>query len=214
MSTKKRIAEATIARLSVYARALCELDEKGMEIISSDELGEKVGCTGAQIRKDLSFFGEFGEIGKGYHVRDLKDALSQVLGIDREWNVALVGAGYLGSALAAYPQFDKRGFVFRAVFDNDIRKVGKRWGSVPIQHVSELPETVRERNISIGIIAVPAQAAQEIAEMLVASGVRAVLNFAPTRVAVPEDVRVRDVDLSTELECLSYFLTSEAGPGT
>ena len=211
MSSKRRIAEATIARLSVYARALCDLGEEGVEIVSSDELGEKVGCTGVQIRKDLSFFGEFGETGKGYHVRELNDALSRVLGIDKRWKVALVGAGHLGSALLAYPQFEERGFSIEAVFDNDARKIGRERGKVRVLDVLELPETVRERDIRIGIIAVPAQVAQEIADMLVSSGVRAMLNFTPARVSVPEDVRVRNVDLSRELECLSYFLTNEAG---
>lgn len=211
MSSKRRIAEATIARLSVYARALCELDERGVEIISSDELGERIGCTGVQIRKDLSFFGEFGETGKGYYVRDLKDALSRILGIDKKWNMALVGAGNLGSALLAYPGFKERGFDIIAVFDKDLRKIGKTWENVTIQDISELPEAVKERDIRIGIIAVPAQVSQEIADILVSGGVRAILNFTPARIAVPEGVKLCDVDLSTELECLSYFLTNEAG---
>ncbi|MFQ6067269.1 MAG: redox-sensing transcriptional repressor Rex [bacterium] len=214
MSDKRKIAEAAIARLSTYNRALDELDREGVEIISSDELGERSGYSAAQIRKDLSCFGEFGKAGRGYYVKELKEVISQILGVDRTWNVALVGAGNLGSALLAYLGFRERGFKIVAVFDNDLRKIGKRWENVVLQDISEMPEKIKEQDIQIGIIAVPAEVAQRVADMLVFSGIRAILNFAPTRIVVPDHVRLRTADLSRELECLSYFLTSEAVFGT
>ena len=210
MSDKRKIAEAAIARLSIYNRALGELETKGVEVVSSSELGDGIGCSAAQIRKDLSFFGEFGETGKGYFVRDLKDAVSRILGVDRKWNVALAGAGHLGSALLAYPGFRQRGFNIVAVFDNDLCKIGKRWEDIVIQDMSELPRTVKEQNIRIGIVSALAQVSQEIVDMFVSCGVRAILNFAPVSITVGEGVELRNVDLSTELECLSYFLTNEA----
>jgi redox-sensing transcriptional repressor len=210
MGYKKRIAEAAVARLCSYNRALDELDREGAEIISSDELGERTGYNAAQIRKDLSCFGEFGKVGRGYYVKELKEAISQILGIHRTWNVALVGAGNLGSALLAYPGFRERGFKIVAVFDNDLRKIGKKWEDVTLQDISEMSEKIKEQDIQIGIIAVPAEVAQQVADMLVFSGIRAILNFAPARIVVPEGVELRTAELSSELECLSYFLTNVA----
>jgi len=209
MAHKRRVAEAVVARLSTCCRALDELDREGVEIISSEELGERAGYSAAQIRKDLSSFGEFGKVGKGYYVKELKETICQILGIDRTWNVALAGVGNLGSALLAYPGFKERGFKIVAVFDNDLRKIGKKWENIILQDVSEMTEKIREQDIQIGIIAVPAAVAQGVADMLVFNGIRAILNFAPTRIVVPEGVRLRTADLSRELECLSYFLTSE-----
>ncbi len=213
MSWKKRITQVVVARLSTYNRALDELDRENVEIISSGELGERTGYSAAQIRKDLSFFGEFGQVGKGYYVKELKDAISQILGLDRTWNVALVGAGNLGSALLAYPGFVERGFKIVAVFDNDLRKIGKKWEDVVLQDISEMQEKIKKENIQIGIIAVPAKTAQQVANMLVLGGIRAILNFAPVRVIVPEGVELRSAELSSELECLSYFLTNEKAVG-
>lgn len=210
MDNKRKFAKVVITRLSIYNRVLSKIEKERVEIISSDELGDRVGYSAAQIRKDLSYFGEFGEIGKGYYVRDLKNAISRILGVDRKWNVALAGAGHLGSALLAYPEFRQRGFNIVAVFDNDLSKIGKKWGSIVIQDTSELPKTVKEQNIRIGIIAVPTQVSQEITNMLTSCGVRAILNFAPANITVPKGVELRNVDLSTELECLSYFLINEA----
>ncbi len=210
MGNKRIIAKVVITRLSIYNRALSEIKKRGVEIISSNELGDITGYSAAQIRKDLSCFGEFGEIGKGYFVRDLKDAVSRILGVDRKWNVALAGAGHLGSALLAYPGFRQRGFNIVAVFDNDLCKIGKRWEDIVIQDMSELPRTVKEQNIRIGIVSATAQVSQEIVDMFVSCGVRAILNFAPVSITVGEGVELRNVDLSTELERLSYFLTNEA----
>lgn len=209
MSWKKRIAQAVVPRLSTYNRVLDKLCREGVEIISSDRLGEKTGYSAAQIRKDLSFFGEFGQVGRGYYVKELRDAISQILGLDRTWKVALVGAGNLGSALLAYPGFRERGFKIVAVFDNDLRKIGKKWEDVVLHDISEIAEKVKEKEIQIAIMAVPAEAAQQVANMLVFSGIRAILNFAPARIVVPEDVELRSAELSGELECLSYFLTNE-----
>lgn len=213
MSWKRRIAQTVVPRLSTYNRVLDKLDREGVEIISSEELGERTGYSAAQIRKDLSFFGEFGQVGKGYYVKELKDAISQILGLDRTWNVALVGAGNLGSALLAYPGFRERGFKIVAVFDNDLRKIGKKWEDVVLHDISEIPERAKEEEIQIGIIAVPAEAAQRVANMLISSGIRAILNFAPVRIVVPEDVELRSAELSSELECLSYFLTNGKAVG-
>ncbi len=210
MSDKRKIAEAVITRLSIYNRALGEIGKEGLEIISSDELGNRIGYSAAQIRKDLSCFGEFGEVGKGYFVQDLRDVISHILGVDRKWNVALAGAGHLGSALLAYPGFKQWGFNIVAVFDNDLAKIGKKWESIVIQDISELAKTVKEQDIRIGAIAVPPQVSQEIVDMFTSCGIRAILNFATASITVPEGVKLRNVDLATELECLSYFLTNEA----
>ncbi len=166
MRAKGKIPEVTIRRLSVYARVLRKLGKEGTQVVSSDELGERTGGSGAQIRKDLSFFGEFGKTGRGYYVKDLEDSISRILGIDRRWGMALVGVGQLGSALLAYPGFRERGFDIVAVFDNDLRKIGKTWENVTIQDISELPQVVKERNIRIGIVAVPAPVSQETADLL------------------------------------------------
>lgn len=213
MNWKRRVAQTVVPRLSTYNRVLDKLCREGVEIISSEGLGEKTGYNAAQIRKDLSFFGEFGQVGRGYYVKELKDAISQILGLDRTWKVALVGAGNLGSALLAYPGFRERGFKIVAVFDNDLRKIGKKWEDVVLHDISEIAEKVKEKEIQIAIIAVPAEAAQQVANMLVFSGIRAILNFAPARIVVPEDVELRSAELSGELECLSYFLTNEKAVG-
>ncbi len=205
----KKIAEATILRLSIYNRTLHKLERERVEIISSFELGDKIGYSADQIRKDLSFFGYFGKSGKGYYVRDLINAISRILGVDGKWDVALVGAGNLGRALLTYPEFRERGFYIVAVFDNDLSKVGKRLGNIVIQDISELPKTVKELNIRIGIITVPAQVSQENANLLTSSGIKAILNFAPSVITVPESVKLRNTDPCAELEFLTYFLTNK-----
>ncbi len=205
----KIIAEATIVRLPIYNRALHKLEREGVDIISSLELGDIIGYSADQIRKDLSFFGDFGTAGKGYHVRDLINVISKILGVDKKWDVALVGAGHLGRALIMYPEFRERGFNIEAVFDNDLSKVGMRLDNIVIQDISELLKTVKELNIRIGIITVPAKVSQHIANLLTSSGVRGILNFAPTVITVPEGVKLRNTDPCAELEFLTYFLTNE-----
>ena len=206
----KKIAEATIIRLSIYNRILHKLEREGVEVVSSSEMEDKISYNAAQIRKDLSFFGDFGETGKGYYVRDLINAISRILGVNRKWDVALVGAGNLGVALLSYPIFRERGFNIIAVFDNDLRKIGKRLDDVVIQDISVLPKTVKELNIKIGIITVPAQASLGVANILTSSGVRAILNFAPSVITVPAGVELRNADPCADLEYLTYFLTNEA----
>ncbi len=205
----KKIAEATIIRLSIYNRILDTKERDGVEVVSSSEMEDKISYNAAEIRKDLSFFGYFGKTGKGYYVMDLINSISRILGVDRKWDVALVGAGNLGRALFTYPEFRERGFYIIAIFDNDLSKVGKRLGTVVIQDISELPKTVKKLNIRIGIITVPAQVSQEIANLFTSSRIRTILNFAPSVIIVPESVKLRNNDPCSELECLTYFLTNE-----
>jgi redox-sensing transcriptional repressor len=196
----------TIRRLSVYTRCLLQLEEDGVKTISSQELAERFNLNSAQVRKDLAYFGEFGVRGIGYYVAGLKAELQRILGLDREWPVALVGFGNLGSALFHYRGFGRRGFRIAAVFDDDPAKYHRQVQGVPIFPVVELAREVRARSIQIAIVAVPAEAAQTVTDQLVAAGIKTVLNFAPARIRVPRDVRLKDVDLSIELETLSFYL--------
>src|SRR5216684_1434672 len=181
-----KIPEMTIRRLSVYTRCLLQLEEDGVKTVSSQELAERFNLNSAQVRKDLAYFGEFGVRGIGYYVSGLKAELLRILGLDREWAVALVGFGNLGSALFHYRGFARQGFRIAAIFDEDPRKVA--------------------REIQIAIVAVPSDAAQSVADQLAAAGIKAILNFAPARIKVPKDVRLKHVDLSIELETLSFYL--------
>ena len=202
----KKIPEATIGRLSIYEQALAQLDSKGITTISSEALSEIVGSSAAQIRKDLSWFGEFGEPGTGYRVSFLKNAISNILGTNRVWNVGLVGVGRLGSALLAYPGFRTRGFRIVAAFDSDITKIGRKWEDIIIDDISQFAAIAKERRIEIAIIAVPSSAAQTVADNVISAGIRAILNFSSSPLSIPEKVRVRNVDLSSELASLSFFL--------
>ena len=201
-----KIPEMTIRRLSVYTRCLLQLEEDGVKTISSQDLAERFNLNSAQVRKDLAYFGEFGVRGIGYYVSGLKAELQRILGLDREWPVALVGFGNLGSALFHYRGFGRQGFRIVAIFDDDPAKHHREVGGVPVFPARELAREVRARSIQIGIVAVPAETAQAVADQLVAAGIKAVLNFAPTRIRVPRDVRLKDVDLSIELETLSFYL--------
>lgn len=201
-----KIPEMTIRRLSIYTRCLGHLEEDGVETISSQELAERFGLNSAQVRKDLAYFGEFGTRGIGYYVSGLKGELQKLLGLDREWPVALVGFGNLGSALFHYKGFLKQGFRIAAIFDEDPTKMGREYEGVPIFPVRDLTREIKSRNLQIGIVAVPAEAAQGVVEKLISAGIRAILNFAPTRLKVPPDVRLKNVDLSIELENLSFYL--------
>ncbi len=201
-----KIPEMTIRRLSVYTRCLQQLEEEGVKTISSQELAERFNLNSAQVRKDLAYFGEFGVRGIGYYASGLKAELQKILGLDREWQVALVGFGNLGSALFNYGGFSRQGFYISAVFDDDPAKAGRAAGSIPILPLRELPREAKAKNLQIGIVAVPAEAAQTVTDRLVAAGIKAILNFAPTRLKVPKDVRLKNVDLSIELETLSFGL--------
>jgi redox-sensing transcriptional repressor len=164
-----------------------------------------VGTSDGQVRKDLAYFGEFGVPGQGYRVGTLKEEISRILGVDRAWRIALVGMGKLGAALLAYPGFKRQGFEIKVAFDNDLSKIGKVWQGVKIEDVEKIPQILFEQEIKMGIIATPAQAAQAVASKLIEGGVKAILNFAPVRIVVPDRVKLRNVDLSIELEALSYW---------
>jgi len=205
---KKNVPESTISRLFVYLREIAALVGMNINTISSAELGERVNLSDAQVRKDLGYFGQFGVSGAGYDTKELKAALEKILGRNKTWNVAVVGAGHLGSALLAYPGFSEHQLNLVAVFDSDPKKVGKNLGRVSIQSIDEMPRAIRDKKISIAILTVPAESAQEVADKLVDSGVECILNFAPTSLTVEENIKVKDVDLSRELETLSYFLVN------
>ena len=201
-----KIPEMTIRRLSVYTRCLLQLEEDGIKTISSQELAERFNLNSAQVRKDLAYFGEFGVRGIGYYVSGLKAELQKILGLDREWAVALVGLGNLGAALFRYKGFGRQGFRIVAIFDDDPAKAGRELDEVPIFQSHDLAREVKARAIQIAIVAVPADAAQAVTDQLVAAGIKTVLNFAPVRLKVPRDVRLKDVDLSIELETPSFYL--------
>ncbi len=196
----------TIRRLSVYTRCLLQLEEDGVKTVSSTELAERFSLNSAQVRKDLAYFGEFGVRGIGYYVSGLKAELQRILGLDREWAVALVGFGNLGSALFHYKGFGRQGFRIAVVIDDDPAKIGREIDAVPIVSSRDIAREIKARGIQIAIIAVPPEAAQTVTEQLVAAGIKAVLNFAPTRLRVARDIRLKNVDLSIELETLSFYL--------
>lgn len=202
-----KIPENTISRLSIYSRYLRFLAKRGKPLITSEQLGQKMHFKSAQIRRDFAYFGHFGFRGKGYNVRKLSKELEKILGLNRRWPVAIVGAGNLGRALSAYPGFHQYGFEISVIFDNSPTKIGKTWQGVEILDIKEIPKVVKERGIKIAIIAVPYFAAQQVAEILIQSGVKAILNFAPYKLAVPEGLKLRNIDLATELQSLSCFLT-------
>jgi redox-sensing transcriptional repressor len=205
-----KIPEMTIRRLSVYTRCLLQLEEDGVKTVSSQELAERFNLNSAQVRKDLAYFGEFGVRGIGYYVSGLKAELQRILGLDREWPVVLVGFGNLGSALFHYKGFGKQGFRIAAIVDEDPAKVAREVDEVPVIPSRDMARAVKARSIQIAIVAVPPEAAQSVADQLVAAGIRAILNFAPTRLRVPRDVRLKHVDLSIELETLSFYLAKTA----
>jgi len=201
-----KIPEMTIRRLSVYTRCLVQLEEDGVKTVSSTELAERFSLNSAQVRKDLAYFGEFGVRGIGYYVSGLKAELKRILGLDREWAVALVGFGNLGSALFHYKGFGRQGFRIAVVIDDDPGKIGREVDGVPIVSSRDMAREIKARAVQIAIVAVPPEAAQIVTEQLVAAGIKAVLNFAPTRLRVARDIRLKNVDLSIELETLSFYL--------
>ena len=196
----------TIRRLSVYARCLLHLEEDGVRTVSSQELADRFNLNSAQVRKDLAYFGEFGVRGIGYYVSGLKAELQKILALDREWAVVLVGFGNLGSALFRYKGFARQGFRIVAIVDDDPAKVGREVDHAPIIASRDMAREIRARSIQIAIVAVPTESAQTVTDQLVAAGIRAILNFAPTRLKVPREVRLKNVDLSIELETLSFYL--------
>jgi redox-sensing transcriptional repressor len=202
-----QVSELTTNRLSVYLRCLNQLDDAGVRTISSQALAEQFHLNAAQIRKDLAYFGEFGVRGVGYYVRDLKRHLRQILGLDRKLRVAIMGAGNLGLALADYPGFRQEGFEIAALFDNLRDKVGHQSkGGVAIHDIRDLKRLARRDDIRIAVIAVPANSAQQVVDLVVAAGIKAVLNFSPGALQVPPDVKLKSVDLTVSLESLSFYL--------
>lgn len=199
-----KIPEATIIRLSVYSRHLTEVDRKGVITISSGDIAEGVGVSPAQVRKDLAYFGEFGTRGVGYNVKDLHRHILKILGLSQDWSVTLVGIGNLGLALSTYKGFRERGFIITSIFDSDPKKIGTTINGVEVMPTDKLVDIVAANKTQIGIIAAPSPVAQEIADMLVNAGVKAILNFAPVVLNVPPEVELRNVDLAVNLEVLTF----------
>jgi len=207
-----QVSELTTNRLSVYLRCLSVLEQAGVRTISSQALAEQFHLNAAQIRKDLANFGEFGVRGVGYYVRDLKRHLRQILGLDRKLRVAIIGAGNLGLALADYPGFGQEGFEIAALFDSQKDKVGQQSrGGVPIYDIHDLKKIARRESMRIAVIAVPAVAAQQVLQLVVSAGIKAILNFSPGTLQVPGDVKLKSVDLTVSLESLSFFLAQGNG---
>jgi redox-sensing transcriptional repressor len=202
------IPEVVIERLPVYARALNHLLSNGQEVVSSQELGTRLGVTPAQIRKDLSYFGRFGKQGRGYNVRRLLEELRQILGLERQWDLVLVGVGRLGRAILSYGGFAPQGFRIVDAFDSDPKAVGHRVGPLLIKDVAVLAESLREHAVDIGIVATPAEAAQAVIDTLVENGVKSILNYAPTAARVPAGVHIRHIDPVLALQSMTYYLKS------
>lgn len=205
MNTNK-IPDIIIGRLPVYLRALQQLSEKGILTTSSQELGEIIGISAAQIRKDISQFGEFGKQGTGYSVPFLIERLRDILNVNRVWEVVIVGMGDIGHALARYNGFTNRGFHINMVFDNDPQKVGQKAGEYEILDTAVMAEKVKQNKIKIAMLTVPAASAQELTDQLVKAGIKAILNYAPTSLNVPSHVHVQYIDPATHLQRMTYYL--------
>ena len=202
--------EVVVQRLPLYVRVLAQFDAAGSEMVSSEQLGAQLQMTPAQIRKDLSYFGRFGKQGRGYNVKRLAIELRSILGLDRQWNAALVGVGRLGRAIIAYPGFRPEGFHIVAAFDIDPSVIGSAVGDLTVRPIDQIKKTVDELGIRIGIVAVPAGNAQSVFDALVEAGIKAILNYAPVAPQVPLDVKVRGVDPVLALQSMTYFLKPHA----
>jgi len=207
---KKSIPSVTINRLSIYYRCLEKIleteREEELKVISSLKIAEITGINSAQIRKDLAYFGEFGKRGIGYPVIDLSRELKKILGLDKKWSVIIAGAGNLGKALAKYKGFLKRGFIIKGIFDNNPSKIGKKLDHIFIYDIKEVEKFIQSENINIGILVVPADSAQEVADKMVEGGIEAILNFAPIHIILPPEIKIHNVDLAIEFEGLTYYL--------
>lgn len=202
----EKISELTTNRLSIYLRCLNELAAEGEKSVSSDMLATRFHLNSAQIRKDLAYFGEFGVRGVGYNIADLRDHLTKILGLNKEHRVAIIGAGRLGAALADYYGFQKTNFKVVALFDADREKIGQHFGEIEIFDIKNFSEITKKANIDVAVIAVPAEYAQGVLELITEAGIKAVMNFAPTPLRVSGDVKLKTVDLTISLESLSYYL--------
>ena len=204
----RKVAESTVRRLSLYLRFLEEFEGQGVATVSSGALASRGGTTSAQVRKDLSFFGSFGKRGLGYPVPELADQLREILGLKQRYQVGMIGAGKIGSALVQYRGFKQRGFDIVAIFDSDPAKIGRQWNGLTIQDIATLEAEFARRPLGMAVLVTPAEVAQAVTDRLVALGVKAVLNFAPVQLVVPDDVVVKTVNLALELETLSYALAN------
>ena len=209
MTTSVSVPEVVVERLPQYLRALTHLESSGIDVISSQQLGELLQVTPAQIRKDLSYFGRFGKQGRGYSVSDLLDRLRQILGINSPWNVAVVGVGRLGRAILSYPGFNPDGFHLVAAFDLNDSVVGETVGGLTVRKMDELDRVVQSEKISIGIVAVPVEYTQNVVDQLVACGVRAILNYAPITPQVREGIRIRNIDPVLSLQSMTYYISED-----
>ncbi len=204
-----RIPDIVIGRLPLYLRALARLQQEGRDVTSSHELGKRLGISSAQIRKDLSHFGGFGKQGTGYQIEFLMEKLEQVLQVNREWRVAVIGAGDLGSALSHYGGFTERGFRISWLFDSDPEKIGRHIGGFLVKSMDDLEDTLSDNNCQIVMLAVPAEYAQEITDRLIETGIRAILNYAPISLNVPDDVMVQYIDPVVHMQHMTYYLRED-----
>lgn len=203
---KMEIPDIVIGRLPLYLRALQRMTQEGRQVTSSQELGERLGISAAQIRKDLSQFGEFGKQGTGYNIEFLMDQLRQILKLNRVWDIAVVGAGDVGHALARYQGFLDRGFQVTMIFDSDPNKVGTKLDDFTIKDIANMAKDIRAGGVKVAMVATPAAYAQEVVDQLVDAGVQAILNYAPIQISTPPNVRVQYIDPSTHLQRMSYYL--------
>ncbi|MCL5959925.1 MAG: redox-sensing transcriptional repressor Rex [Chloroflexi bacterium] len=208
MDSAGAIPDIVIRRLPIYARSLAQLGREGITTVSSSELGVRIGVTAAQIRRDLSYFGEFGKQGKGYDVQYLLDQIKEILSLNREWKVALVGLGNLGQAIIHHNGFRDRGFKIAALFDRDPEKIGQEVNSLRVRGMEGLREVLHEEGIEVTIIAVPASSAQDVVNQLVEAGAKAILNYSPTVVQVPSHIWVRHIDPIVALQSMTYYLAT------
>jgi redox-sensing transcriptional repressor len=208
MTFMRKVAESTVRRLSLYLRFLEEFEGQGVETVSSGALASRGSTTSAQVRKDLSFFGSFGKRGLGYPVPELASRLREILGLKQRYQVGMIGAGKIGSALVQYRGFKQRGFDIVAIFDSDPAKIGRQWNGLTIRDIATLESEFERRPMDMAVLVTPAEAAQPVTDRLVALGIKAVLNFAPVQLVVPDDVVVKTVNLALELETLSYALAN------
>jgi len=204
----KRIADSTVRRLSAYLRLLESSEARGLATISSEELASRGGTTSAQVRKDLSFFGSFGKRGLGYSVPELAGRLREILGLEKEWQVIIIGAGKIGAALAQYRGFRQRGFNILAAYDNNPEKIGKKLEGIPVRDIAQLERDIQRDSPDIVVLTVPSEEAQQVVDRVVKVGIKAILNFAPTQLQAPADVTVKTVNMAMELEGLSFALTN------
>ncbi len=206
MTRFEKVPDIVIGRLPVYLRALARLASEGQEITSSQQLGEMLGVSSAQIRKDFSHFGEFGKQGMGYNIAYLQEQLSAILKVDREWEVVIVGAGPLAEALLRQDPFAGKGFRIAALCDSRPERIGQRLAGLEILDSARLPEVVLQRGLKVAIIAVPTAEAQQVADTLVAAGIKAILSYAPTTLSVPPEVRLQHNDAAAQLQRMAYYL--------